>query len=412
MATPGVEVHQEPDDRPLIDLDEARRRVLELVGPTSVRTVPIQQAAGAVLASDVRTRVDQPPFAHSAMDGYAVRSQDVAHVPVRLRVVAVAAAGHPAARTIRPGEAARILTGAAMVAGADCVVRVEHTDGGLESVEVQRAAPSGADVRPAGEGARRGDVVLASGTRLHAGHVGVAAAAGHAELDVIGAPRVAVVSTGDELVPCDTAALGPGQLFDSNGPTISRLVASSGCDVTTTHCGDDAPTLRSRLAELADEHDVVITTGGISMGGEYDTVRAALAGGDVQFWKVAIRPAKPLAVGRIDGALLFGLPGNPVAAVVAFELFVRPALRRMRGIEPAVTPIVRGVAGAPLHRPTGTATHFVRVRTDPDGRWVDTEGRGTHLLGGIADAQALAVLRPDGADLAPGDELELIPLWT
>jgi molybdopterin molybdotransferase len=166
------------------------------------------------------------------------------------------------------------------------------------------------------------------------------------------------------------------------------------------------------VGELAATHDLVVTTGGVSMGGEYDTVRAALLGSEVEFWKLAIRPAKPFAFGRVGDAVLFGLPGNPVSAVVSFELFVRPAIRALRGIDPAVPSTLVGVAGEALTRPDDDQTYFVRVRRGDDGRWRSTGRLGTHLLGGIADAHGLAVLGPDLLGVSAGDELEIVPLWS
>jgi molybdopterin molybdotransferase len=399
------------DQRPVLTADEARRRVLAAVSVLSTVRVPLADAVGSVLRADVRTRVDQPPFDHSAMDGYAVRSADLVDAPVTLPVVTVSSAGHPAPRGIQPGEAARILTGAVMVPGADQVVRVEDTDGGVDVVEVRAAAAAGANLRRAAEGAASGDVVIPAGVVVHPGHLGVAAAAGVDELEVTATPRVAVLSTGDELVPVTTKELAPGQLFESNGIVIAELARAAGCDVTVQHCGDDTAMLESTVRQLAATHDLIVTTGGVSMGGEYDTVRAALLGSDVEFWKLAIRPAKPFAFGRVGGAVFFGLPGNPVSAVVSFELFVRPAIRALRGIEPATPPTVVGVAGEALSRPDDEQTHFVRVRRDDDGRWRSTGRLGTHLLGGISDADGLAVLGPGVTTVDPDDALEIVPLW-
>jgi molybdopterin molybdotransferase len=400
------------DQRPVLTADEARRRVLGSVAVLPTVQVPLVDAVGSVLRADVRTRVDQPPFDHSAMDGYAMRAADLANAPVTLPVVTVSSAGHPAPRGIQPGEAARILTGAVMVPGADCVVRIEDTDGGDDVVEVRAVASAGANVRRAAEGAASGDVVIPAGVVVHPGHLGVAAAAGVDELEVTAMPRVAVVSTGDELVPVATKELAPGQLFESNGIVIAELARAAGCDVTVRHCGDDTAVLESTVRELGAHHDLVITTGGVSMGGEYDTVRAALLGSGVEFWKLAIRPAKPFAFGRVGDAVFFGLPGNPVSAVVSFELFVRPAIRALRGISPATPPTVVGVAGEALSRPDDDQTYFVRVRRGDDGRWRSTGRLGTHLLGGIADAHGLAVLGPDLLSVSTSDELEIVPLWT
>jgi molybdopterin molybdotransferase len=392
-----------------MDHRAAQAAVLDLLGPRRTERVGLDDALDHVLAADVCTEVDQPPFDNSAMDGYAVRSQDLSSLPAELEVIGVSAAGHPSTETVGPGQAVRILTGAVAVAGADCVVPVEHTDAGGERVRVHRAVPAGANLRRAGEGARRGDVVLTAGTRLHPGHLGLAASAGLVELEVVRPARVAVVTTGDELV-APGLPLAAGQIHESNAVVAAGLVRRSGATVTVHHSSDDAVELRHMLDDLASTRDLVLTTGGVSMGAEYDSVRVALADADVRVVKLSIRPAKPLAFGRIGDALFVGLPGNPVSVVVAFELFVRPALRALAGIEPPVPPTVTGPAGEHVDHPGGPATHFVRVRRT-DGGWVSTGGGGSHLIAGIAAADALAVLEP-GASVPPGGPLTLMPLWT
>ena len=397
----------------MISYDDALRRVLDGVETLPATEVALAMADGGVLAGAVRATALVPPFDASAMDGYAVRGADLQDLPCRLRVVTVSSAGHPAPRSIGPGEAARILTGAMAVQGADCVVRVEDTDGGPEVVEIRRPVDVGANIRRAGEGARPGDVLIASGVVLNPAHLGIAAGTGVDSLRCVTAPRVAVVATGDELVG-PGAQLRPGQIHESNGIVVSRLAARMGCTVTSSRSADDVDALRSTLGDLAASNDVVITTGGVSMGGEYDSMRAAVAGEPVEFWKVAIAPAKPLAFGRLGGeggAALFGLPGNPVAAVVAFELFVRPALRKLHGISPHSTPTRSGIAAGALAGRGDDRICFLRVRRDDRGHWVSTGPGGTHLLGGIAEAEALAVLRPGRPDVGPGDEVELLPLW-
>jgi molybdopterin molybdotransferase len=387
----------------------ARQQILERVaGPRTERT-PLHDAAGRVLSADVATPIDHPPFDNAAMDGYAVRSDDLAALPVVLDVIDTAPAGHPSNATVGPGQAVRILTGAALAAGADCVVPVEHTDAGREQVQVHRSVPAGANLRRAGEGARRGDIVLRAGTVLNAGHLGLAASCGLTELDVAAPPRVAIVTTGDELVPAGQP-LGPGQIHESNAVTVDALARRCGAATSLHHSPDDPGPLHELLEELAGTHEVVLSTGGVSMGAEYDSVRVALAGAAVEIVQMDIRPAKPLAFGTLGDALFVGLPGNPVSVVVAFELFVRPALRRLAGIEPAVPPTTTGPAGERFAHPGGPATHYLRVQL-VDGRWVSTGGGGSHLIAGIAAAGALAVLAP-GDEVAPGDALTLVPLWS
>lgn len=408
----------------MIPFAEARAAVLAgVTAPSPPVDTPLELAAGRVLAVDVVAPGDVPPFANSAMDGYAVRADDVQVTPVELRVTALSTAGRPADRAVGPGEAARILTGAVMVDGADAVVPVEHTSGefGVGGVvTVSTPVGPGANVRGAGEDARAGDVVLTAGTVLAPGHVGVAASVGRSELPVHPAPRVAIVSTGDELVHPAHGPLGPGQIFDSNRFALAAALEQrcAVTDVTMLHAADDPQRLRHGLRELAGSVDVILSSGGVSMGGEYDVVKAALRdGGDdgdediaVEFVQVAIKPAKPLAYGRIGGAHFVGLPGNPVSSLVSFELFVVPLVRALSGRTPAVPPWSRAVLGAPLHRNDDAKTHFVRVRRRADGTVVPSGAQGSHVLTAMASATHLAVLPPDRGGYVEGDEVDVVDL--
>ena len=405
--------------------------VLSAVQENPARAAALQDCLGAVLAEPILAAVDLPPFENSAMDGFAVRAADIEHLPAELRLVGVSSAGHPAECIVGPGEAARILTGAVMVPGADTVVRVEDSElittaqsssaqgsaaesssAQSELVRINLAPAPGANIRKAGEAARLGDELVAAGTVLNPGHLGLAASAGCAELPVIQRPRVAVLSTGDELLPPGAGELGPGQIFESNSTVLAALVRSMGCEVTTHHCIDDADKLRDLLEGLAQTHQIILSSGGVSMGGEYDSMRQAVAGHDVEFLKIAIRPAKPMAFGTVGEAVLFGLPGNPVSSVVAFELFVRPAIRQISGIAPPVPPTQIGVAGEQLPRLPREFTYMLSVRLNEQGEWLSTGGFGSHVLGGIAQAQALAVIPPGPDPVAKGSELNLIPLWS
>ena len=405
----------------MIQFDQLQQQVLAVVQANPPQNLVLGDCVGAVLAEPILATVDLPPFDNSAMDGYAVRAADIANLPATLRVVGVSSAGHPADCTVGTAEAARILTGAVMVQGADTVVRVEDTQPAAspQSLDTQSefvvitAAPSpGANIRRAGEAARTGDELVAAGTLLKPGHLGLAASAGCSELMVIERPRVAVLSTGDELLPPGAGQLGPGQIFESNSTVLAALARSMGCEVTTHHCMDDAASLCTLLMELAGSHQLILSSGGVSMGGEYDSMRQAVAGFDVEFLKIAIRPAKPIAFGRIQDSILFGLPGNPVSSVVAFELFVRPAIRQISGLAPALPPMLHGVAGDQLPRLAGEFTYMLSTRQDSHGDWVSTGGFGSHVLGGIAHAQALAVIPPGPEPVAKGSDLHLIPLWS
>ena len=435
----------------MIQFDQLQQQVLAVVRANPPKNLVLRDCVGAVLAEPILATVDLPPFDNSAMDGYAVRAADVTNLPVTLRVVGVSSAGHPADCTVGAAEAARILTGAVMVQGADTVVRVEDTqpaasphspdtqsldtqspdtqsldthspdthspemqisEAPSEFVVITAAPAPGANIRRAGEAARTGDELVAAGTVLNPGHLGLAASAGCRELMVIERPRVAVLSTGDELLPPGAGQLEPGQIFESNSTVLAALARSMGCEVTTHHCMDDAASLRTLLMKLAVSHQLILSSGGVSMGGEYDSMRQAVAGFDVEFLKIAIRPAKPMAFGRIEESILFGLPGNPVSSVVAFELFVRPAIRQISGLAPALPPLIHGVAGEQLPRLAGEFTYMLSTRQDPQGDWVSTGGFGSHVLGGIAHAQALAVIPPGPEPVAKGSDLHLIPLWS
>lgn len=389
-------------------LDQALARVLGLVEPLELLDEPLERCEGRVLGATVLADADTPGFDSSAMDGYAVRHADLDHLPVRLDVVTTSSAGHPAERGIGPGQAARILTGAAMVTGADTVVRVERTDGGLDRVRIDDRPPPGADVRRRGEVARRGDVVLERGTVLNPAHLGIAAGIGRATLTVPARPRLAVVSTGDELI--GTGTPGPGQIHESNGALICAMARRRGCEVSAHHVGDDPDALRDLLDRVAATHDLLVTTGGISMGAEFDVVRAAVSGLDVRVCTVAIAPGKPLAFGRVGRTPLIGLPGNPVAAAVSFRLFAVPALARMSGASGELT-TRRGVLGAPMSRRDDGRTHLVRVRQLDDGRWAPTTSGGTHVLAGVAEASALALVGPEQLELGVGETLQLVELW-
>lgn len=396
----------------MIPLEQAVEDVLAPVRRLPAEPVPTAAALGSVLAGDVIATLDTPPFDASAMDGYAVRSADLSKLPVELPVLATSSSGHPTDVAVRPGTAIRILTGAVVPEGADAVVPVEHTDGRNNVVTVHRGAPAGQHVRSRGEVGRRGDRLVAASTPLTAGHLGVIASAGLAEVPVYRRPRVAIVTTGDELVAPGDTRLGRGQIYDSNSTLIQQLVTSAGGIAQVVHAPDDAAPLGLLLEELAPQVDLILTSGGISMGAEFDPLRAALESHPVRFEQVAIKPAKPLAFGRIGECSYVGLPGNPVSVVVAFELFVRPVLRTMRGIEPSVPPRTTGTASADVEVADDDKTHLVPVARTADGTWTPTLLAGSHALVGIASAGALAVVPADRTRVAEGSTLDLIPLWS
>ena len=424
-----------PESPRLLRVEEALERILSRARPLPAEDCAPEEAVGRVLAAPVVASTSLPPWDNTAMDGFAVRSSDVARAsedaPVELRVLAEVAAGHVPARDVEPGTALRITTGAMIPAGADAVVPVEDTDAppGVaalpESVRVRVPARPGANVRRAGEDVRLGETVLPSGRVLGPAGVALAAASGAARVAVIRRPRVGVLATGDELTPAGQP-LGSGRIHDSNTPLL--LVQSRAAGAIATSFGiapDDPFTLAGMLAEAVARSDVVVLSGGVSVGA-HDHVKDAFETlGEVAFWRVAIQPGKPLAFGWTtagrggDAAdpdrpvALFGLPGNPVSAFVTFELFVRPLLRALGGRgQETDRRRVRATLAEPVTKSSGRRA-FLRVRLERDPAWPDrylarpVKGQGSHMLSGLAAADGLAVVPEDVPGLPAGSEVEV-----
>ncbi len=391
-------------------LEDAQRDVLAAVPALPVVTVALDDARGLALAEPVAAPHDIPPFANSAMDGYAVRAADVADVPVRLDVTEDVAAGHVAAGRVEPGSAIKIMTGAPMPDGADAVVRVEDTEPGPSSVVINASVEVGTALRRAGGDVEAGVLVFEAGTRLSPPHLAVLSSLGVARPTVGRRPVVAILSTGDEVLPPDAAELAPGQIRDTNRPLLRALLAELGADVVDLGIvGDDARALRSLIERGAAVADAVFTSGGVSMG-EYDLVKQVLAElGSIEFWKVAMQPAKPFAFGLVDGTPLFGLPGNPVSVMVAFEQFARPALLEMMGSRALFRPRVVGrmPAGA---RTDPEKTVFLRASAEwtPAGWAASLSGdQSSNVLTALASASAFAVVPRGVGDVEPGGATEL-----
>jgi molybdopterin molybdotransferase len=390
--------------KPLID---AQREVLNGVRRLPDVEVDLNDALGLVLSEAVVAPHDVPPFANSAMDGFAVQGADVATPHAELEILEDVAAGHVAQGEVRQGTAIRIMTGAPMPSGADTVVRVEDTEVAGRTVSIGVGVAPGTAVRMAGGDVRSGSVVFEAGTAMTPAHLGVLATIGVARPRVYRNPVVAVMSTGDEVLPPDTEELSPGTIRDANRPLLKGLLAEAGVTVRDFGIvGDDADTLRAALRAAAVECDAVITSGGVSMG-DYDLVKRVLTEvGSVELWKVAMQPAKPFAFGSIHGTPLFGLPGNPVSVMVAFESFVRPALLSMRG-------------DRRLFRPLTTAVWAERVETDPaktvflrvvrDGEMVKLAGsQESNVLSATANADALAVVDVGVDVMEPGTTVPIL----
>ena len=402
----------------MITYAEHLARILDLVGPLQPLELGLKDAHGCVVAEDVVAPADLPGFDNSAMDGYAVRADDVAHAtrdsPVVLPVTGDVAAGPASPLHVMPGVCVRIMTGAMIPAGADTVVPVEHTDGGVAQVAISRPAPVGQHIRRAGDDVRAGETILPAGTHLGAAQIGLAAATGRARLLVRPRPRVVVVSTGSELVE-PGEPLSPGRIADSNSPALTAAAAEAGAIAYRVGIVPDDP--RQFLATLEDQlvrADVLVTSGGVSVGA-YDVVKEVLSRlGTMQFDEVAMQPGKPQGFGTIgpDATPVFGLPGNPVSALVSFEAFVRPALRRMLGATPIERPRVRAAVTEPLRSPPGRRS-FLRVCLEVrDGVYVvrPVSGAGSHLLAGMARANALAVVPEDVEEVPAGGAVEVLVL--
>ncbi|KAA0233444.1 MAG: Molybdopterin molybdenumtransferase [Acidimicrobiales bacterium] len=399
----------------MISLEQARRAVLDPCELLPVVEVTTEQASGLATAEALTATELVPPFDNSAMDGFAVRAADTVAPPNVLDVVDTIAAGSEPAVPVGPGQAARIMTGAPLPAGADAVVMVELT-GSLDEgkrVEVREEVPIGNSIRRAGEDLSPGDPVFGPRTTLSPGHIGVLCTLGVQTVRVHRRARVGVMSTGDELVD-GAGSLRPGQIRDSNRRTLLTMLHEAGCDtVDVGLVPDDEAAIERALLSGVGSCDALISSGGVSMG-DFDYVKAVLDRlGDMRWMQVAIKPAKPLAFGRIDDVPVFGLPGNPVSSVVSFELFARPALRKMMGHRSLDRVRLRAIADADLKRRPDGKIHFARVRcrAAEDGvlRASFAGPQGSHQLSVMAAANALAVL-PDGPGVAAGDPVQVILL--
>lgn len=402
---------------PLLTVEEHRARVLDAVAVLPVETVRLADAAGRTLAAPVRAAHDLPGFDNSSMDGFAVRLADVegadAENPVTLRVVADLPAGSSDDPSFSAGEAVRIMTGAAVPADAEAIVPFEDTAGGLAdslgTIEVRRApAASGAFIRRRGGDTRVGEVVLSAGERLGPFALAAAAAAGLAELEVHRRPRVAVVSTGSELVAPGVVP-GRGQTPDSNSTLLGSLVSGTNADVTViSSLHDDANAIHALLEHAADV-DVIVFSGGVSAGA-YEPVRQALEG-RIAFEKVAMQPGKPQAFGVLDdGRLVFGLPGNPVSVAVSFEVFVRPALLALQGRTAIDRRIARLTASETWTTPPGRRQYLPAVIDLVAGtvRPATAGGSGSHLAASLARAEAFAIVPAEVSTVSVGDPLDVM----
>lgn len=399
----------------MITVEEAIEQVLSRIAVLPAQRVPLLEALGRVLAEDVISDIDVSPFDNSAMDGYAVRYADVAEAspeaPVTLRVVDHIPAGVAPTVAVGPGEASRIMTGAPVPEGADSVVMVEKTRSGENegstggTVEILHAAQPGEHIRARAEEVRAGQAVLLAGETLGSAGIGLAASVGHPEVLVYRRPRVAIVSTGDELVDV-TEKPGPGKIRNSNSYSLAAQVLAAGGDPHVLGVARDTEEDTRALLNQAPKFDLMITTGGVSMG-DFDVVKKVLAEiGELDFWRVAMRPGAPQTFGTIGGTPFFGLPGNPTSTMVGFELFVRPAMRKMAGFSSLARPRVLATLAHDTKKKSDRR-YFLRGRLTRTG-----DGYSASVSGNQSSALLTAMHRgnclislPEGTDFVPAGEI-------
>ena len=417
--------HVEQD---MLSVEEAYERIMSSFRPLEPVATPILDTLGHVLAEDISSPLDLPPMANSGMDGYAVRRDDIINAAPgharQLKVIGLVAAGQLPSQTVLSGTAVRIMTGAPVPDGADTVVPFEETDEvqrrkaglPLEEVAILADLPLGSNVRPAGEDVGRGQLVLEAGTLVRAPEIGVMASLGMENAKVTRSPVVSILATGDELVPMG-AALEGGKIYDSNSFTVAAsVIACGGIPKPLGIAKDDLGDLHQKLEAAADS-DLVVTSAGVSKG-DYDIVKDVLTQrGDINFWSVRMRPAKPLAFGHLQSengksVPLLGLPGNPVSAMVAFEMFARPAIRAMLGRKQLARPMVEGVLTSPIHNADGR-----RVYARVEVRWrngtyyaIPTGPQGSNILTSMSRANGLAICPENLSSKKAGERVRIIML--
>ncbi|MGH2971635.1 MAG: molybdopterin molybdotransferase MoeA [Gaiellaceae bacterium] len=389
----------------LLTVEQAQAAILERCAPLGAEIVPIESAAGRVTAEPVAAAVDLPPFPSSAMDGFAVRAADV---PGTLAVVAHIAAGIPATRALAAGEAMAISTGGVVPDGADAVVPIEVVVDGGDTVEIPDAIAAGTHVRPRGGDVHAGEAVVSARMRLGATQLGAVAAAGVARVSCARRPRVAVLATGSELV-APGAELAPGQVYEANALMLATALAVAGADVERLPAVADDEGAHRAAIERGLEFDVLVTSGGVSVG-PHDLVRRIEAdlGVEEVFWQVAVKPGKPVAFGLRGRTLVFGLPGNPVSSLVGCELLVKPALRALQGIAAPLPHYERARLATSLRR-NASRDEYVRARV-LDGVLEPLSGQESHMIARAATADALVHVARGEGELAAGETASFVRL--
>jgi molybdopterin molybdotransferase len=397
----------------LISHHEAVKLVLESTPRLPVVHTLLEDARGLAVAEDLRARFDSPPFDNSAVDGYALRSCDAVAARV-FRVVDEAPAGRPARKKLGEGEAIKIFTGGVIPKGADTVAMVENTSGWGEEFVLKKPVLPGNNVRKGGEDVQKGELILHAGTEIGAPEIAVAATQGYGELPVYRRPKVVVLSSGTELVEPGTRDLSPGEIFDSNSFALLAQAFDADADARRLHAAsDNVELLRAAVEEALSSADVVVTSGGVSVG-EKDLVKSVLLSLGVEqiFWGIKLKPGKPVFFGVRENARFFGLPGNPVSAMVCFELFVRPALMRMMGRTDRYRPHIEVYFEEDVENKFGRM-HAMRVRLSrtQKGWMAQSVGpQGSGLVSSLTKADALALIGPESEGVRAGDPVEAIVL--
>src|SRR5438270_7404794 len=401
----------------MMSVEEALARILAEIQALPTTQVPLSEALGLVLAQDIVAQEDIPPFSNSAMDGFALLSRDSqprSGQPPRLRITGGVAAGYVADQAVTEGTAMRIMTGAPVPPGADTVIQVELTrseDPQSEWVEIMQAVPPGNNIRPAGEDMHRGQTILLQGNEIGSWEIGVLATLGWANVPVTRRPHVAILGTGDEVIDVDEP-LRPGKIRNSNSYLLEAAVRLAGAIPHRLGVArDTVESLREKFTQ-AMQHDLIITSGGVSVG-DFDLVKTIMAEqGQINFWRINMRPGKPVAFGHIGGVPLLGLPGNPVLAAVTFELFGRPVIRKMMGHTRLVRPQVDvnvedGVSDRAMRR------HYVRALVEwRDGHFVahTTGNQGSNIMTSLLNANALVIVPEGGIEVHSGDTAKAMML--
>ena len=398
----------------MIKVEEALEIILNNVCSLECEGVSILESLDRVLAEDVSSNEDIPPFDNSAMDGYAIIAFDTEGTstlkPVILEVIEDLRAGYVASAEVKTGKAIRIMTGAPMPKGTDAVVMVEDTKAEGSKVNIFKEVSPGTNVRKAGEDVKKGDVVIRKGTVIRPAEVSMFAALGRAKVTVVRQPRVAILATGDELVNIGEK-LSPGKIRNSNTYSLYAQVLKLNCVPIVLGIAKDVPEdVRKKMQDGLASADVLIVSGGVSVG-DYDLVKDALEelGMDMKFWKVAMKPGKPLIFGAIDKKPVFGVPGNPVSSMISFEQFVRPALLKMSGRTRLKKPIVRAILDQEIHNEPGRK-HFVRAWVElVDGKYhaTDTGPQGSGILRSMTLANGLIIVPEDATLIEAGTEVDV-----